>query len=55
MWIGQLGRIGNSLNQIARVANQGTTISLSAVQQARDELQQLRQLIVALSRDGEDE
>lgn len=51
-WIGELGRVGNNLNQLARNANAGFDVDPAVVAEARDELRRLREAILAL-RDGE--
>jgi Bacterial mobilisation protein (MobC) len=51
--IGALGKIGNNLNQLARSANSGFDIDPSIIKEATDQLQQLREAIVATSDGGD--
>jgi hypothetical protein len=46
-WTAALGRIGNNLNQCARILNSGGSVEPAALAGIRAELQQLREIVLA--------
>lgn len=52
-WIAELGRIGNNLNQCARVLNMGNMVEAAELADIRVELRNLRDLVLSFDPGGE--
>jgi hypothetical protein len=52
-WTAQLGRIGNNVNQCARVLNSGGSIDRSELSRIEEALRELREAVLAFDQDGE--
>lgn len=54
-WIGQLARIGNNVNQVARVANTGGAVPATFAEATIEELRALRRVVLNATSEGRDE
>ncbi|MDA9452327.1 hypothetical protein XI01_37370 [Bradyrhizobium sp. CCBAU 21360] len=52
-WTAQLGRIGNNVNQCARVLNSGGSIDRSELSGIEEALRALREAVLAFDRDAQ--